>query len=153
MIENSLEFELMSENYKANEIDAELVKKAQEHFEKVPFNRLIGMRLMDMKDGEATINLTVREEVKQPHGLLHGGATATLIDTAMAFAVITKLTREEKASTVDLNVHYLRPVKSGEIKCIAKIVKAGKRLFTVSAEVFNDENKIVATALSTYSKV
>lgn len=135
------------------EINESLIKKAQEHFASVPFNRLIGMRLIDMKDGEATINLTVREEVKQPHGLLHGGATATLIDTAMAFAVITKLTREEKASTVDLNVHYLRPVTNGEISCVAKVVKAGRRLFTVSAEVFNEEKKIIATALSTYSKV
>lgn len=134
-------------------IDENLIKKAQAHFERVPFNQLIGMRLMDLKDGEATINLTVREEIKQPHGLLHGGATASLIDTAMAFAVITKLTPEEKAATVDLNVYYLRPVTSGEISCVAKIVKPGKRLFTVSAEVFNEEQKMIATALSTYSKV
>ncbi|MGI9056651.1 MAG: PaaI family thioesterase, partial [Pyrinomonadaceae bacterium] len=85
--------------------------------------------------------------------LLHGGVTATLIDTAMAFAVITVLTREEKASTVDLNVHYLRPHLDGKIFCTAKIVKAGKRLLTVSAEVTNEQGKLIATALSTYTKV
>jgi uncharacterized protein (TIGR00369 family) len=65
-----------------------------------------------------------------------------VIDTAMAFAVVTKLAENEKASTVDLTVHYLRPVHEGAIICTAKVVKAGKRLLTVSAEVVNDEGKV-----------
>ncbi len=143
----------MSEIKQTKEIDAELVEKAGEVFSKVPFVQLIGMELADLKDGEATVKLKIRDELRQPHGLLHGGATASVIDTAMAFAVVTKLSKEEKASTVDLNVYYLRPVIDGEITCTAKIVKAGKRLLTVSAEVFNDEGKLIATSLSTYSKV
>lgn len=119
----------------------------------IPFVQLVGMELGEMRDGEATVNLKMRDELRQPHGLLHGGATASVIDTAMAFAVVTKLADGEKASTVDLNVYYLRPVTSGEISCTAKIVKAGKTLLTVSAEVFDDEKKLVATALSTYMKV
>ena len=106
-----------------------------------------------MSDGEATVNLKMRDELRQPHGLLHGGATASVIDTAMAFAVVTKLADGEKASTVDLNVYYLRPVTKGEISCTAKIVKAGKTLLTVSAEVFDSEEKLIAAALSTYMKV
>jgi acyl-CoA thioesterase len=106
-----------------------------------------------MKDGEVTLKLAMRDELRQPHGLLHGGATASIIDTAMAFAVVTKLAESEKASTVDLTVHYLRPVVEGEIVCTAKIVRAGRRLLTVSAEVFNDKGKLIATALSTYTKL
>jgi acyl-CoA thioesterase len=142
----------MSNNQTIKEIDADLVQKARDVFSRVPYINLIGMELADLKDGEATVKLKMREELRQPHGLLHGGATASVIDTAMAFAVVTKLTKAEKASTVDLNVYYLRPVISGEIVCTAKIVKAGKRLLTVSAEVFNEE-KLIATALSTYTKV
>ncbi len=117
------------------------------------FAKMIGMKLVEMKPDEATIELEMRDQLRQPHGLLHGGVTATLIDTAMAFAVITVLTREEKASTVDLNVHYLRPHLDGKISCTAKVVKAGKRLLTVSAEVINEQGKLIATALSTYTKV
>jgi uncharacterized protein (TIGR00369 family) len=84
---------------------------------------------------------------------LHGGATASIIDTATAFAVITVLEKGEKATTVDLTVHYLRPVIKGAITCTAKVVRAGRRLLTVSAEVTNAEGKLIATALSTYSKV
>lgn len=117
------------------------------------FAKMIGMKLVGMKRDEATIEIEMRDELRQPHGLLHGGVTATLIDTAMAFAVITVLTKEEKASTVDLNVHYLRPHLEGKISCTARIVKAGKRLLTVSAEVINEQGKLIATALSTYTKV
>lgn len=117
------------------------------------FAKMIGMRLVEMKPEEATIQIEMRDELRQPHGLLHGGVTATLIDTAMAFAVITVLEKDEKASTVDLTVHYLRPHIEGAFSCTAKIVRAGKRLLTVSADVFNEHGKLLATAISSYTKV
>jgi len=143
----------MSENNKAIEISKTQFEKAQRVFKTVPFLQLIGMELVDLKDGEATVKLEMRDALRQPHGLLHGGVTASVIDTAMAFAVVTKLTESEKASTIDLTVHYLRPVVDGEIVCTAKIVRAGKRVFTVSADVSNEKGKLIATALSTYTKV
>ncbi len=126
---------------------------ARKLFKTVPYIKLIGMELVDIKPGEAMLQLKMRRELRQPHGLLHGGATASLIDTATAFALVSLLNEDDKTATVDLNVHYLRPVFEGKIVCTAKVVKAGKRLSTISAEVVNDENKIVATALSTYTKV
>ena len=118
-----------------------------------PYLKLLGIELVKLEPEKAVMSLEMQEKLRQPHGLLHGGATASVIDTAMAFAVVTKLAENEKASTVDLTVHYLRPVTTGAIVCTAKIVKAGKRLLTVSAEVVNDEKKLIATALSTYAKV
>ncbi len=143
----------MSENNKTIEINKTHFEKAQKVFKTVPFLQLIGMELVDLKDGEATVKLEMRDALRQPHGLLHGGATASVIDTAMAFAVVTRLTESEKASTVDLTVHYLRPVVDGEIVCTAKVVRSGKRVFTVSADVSNEKGKLIATALSTYTKV
>lgn len=143
----------MTESTEIREIGEIEKQKAREVFSKVPYLKLIGMKLVDLKPGEAIVKLEMRDELRQPQGLLHGGATASVIDTAMAFAVVTRLAENETASTVDLNVYYLRPVTKGAIVCTAKIVKAGKRLLTVSAEVFNDEEKLIATALSTYTKV
>jgi uncharacterized protein (TIGR00369 family) len=119
----------------------------------VPYIKLLGMELLDLKPNEAVLRLKMRDELRQPHGLLHGGATASLIDTAMAFAVVTRLEPSEKASTVDLTVHYLRPVIDETIFCTARIVRAGKRLLTVSADVVSDRDKLIATAISTYTKV
>ena len=135
------------------EISEEQKKRAAAALRKNPFAKLIGMKLIDLKPAEATIQIEMRDELRQPHGILHGGVTATLIDTAMAYAVITCLSEEEKASTVDLTVHYLRPHSEGAFSCTAKIVRAGKRILTVSADVFSEQGKLFATAISTYMKL
>ena len=118
-----------------------------------PYLKLLGIELVDIEEGRAVMSLEMQEKLRQPYGLLHGGATASLIDTATAFAVIGVLPEDEKATTVDLTVQYLRPVTEGKIVCTAKIVRAGNRLWFVSAEVENGEGKLIATALSTYTKV
>lgn len=119
----------------------------------LPFAKLIGMKLVDIRPDEAVISIEMRDDMRQPSGVLHGGVTATLIDTAMAFAVRTRLPVDEATATIDLTVHYLRPHVSGTFTCTAKIVRAGKRIFTVSADVHNEEGKLIATGLSTYTRV
>jgi uncharacterized protein (TIGR00369 family) len=126
---------------------------AAEKLHNLPFARLIGMRLVDLKPDEAAIAIEMRDDLRQPSGVLHGGVTATLIDTAMAFAVRTRLELTEATATIDLTVHFLRPHITGTLICTAKVVRAGKRIFTVSAEVHNEESKLIATGLSTYTKV
>ncbi len=118
-----------------------------------PYLKLLGIELVELEPEKAVMSLEMQEKLRQPHGLLHGGATASIIDTAMAFAVITCLTKEEKASTVDLTVQYLRPHTDGKITCTAKVLRAGKRLLFLSAEVINEQEKLIATALSTYTKI
>ena len=118
-----------------------------------PYLKLLGIELVELESEKAVMSLEMQEKLRQPHGLLHGGATASIIDTAMAFAVVTCLTDEEKASTVDLTVQYLRPHTDGQIICTAKILRAGKRLLFLSAEVVNEQGKLIATALSTYTKI
>lgn len=122
-------------------------------FANIPFAQLLGMELIAMEPGAATVTMAMRKELEQPAGLMHGGATAALIDTATAFAVATTFEHGDNAATVDLTVHYLRPVKKGSVRCEAKLLRAGRKLLTVSAEVFNDDDKLVATALATYSKL
>lgn len=135
------------------EITDEQKRRAADSLRNLPFAKMIGMELLDMRPNEAVIKIDMRDELRQPAGLLHGGVTATLIDTAMAFAVITRLSDDERASTIDLTVHYLRPHTEGTFTCTAKVVRAGKRIFTVSADVVNEQDKLIATAVSTYIKV
>jgi len=143
----------MSEITKTKEFDEALKEKIFASFGKVPFVQLIGMELVELVVGEAIIRLDMRDELRQPYGLLHGGATASLIDTATAFAILGHLAEGEMASTVDLTIQYLRPHTEGAATCTAKVTRAGKRLIFVSAEVVNEQNKLIATALSTYTKV
>lgn len=129
------------------------IKKAFEVVKTTPYLVHLGIELVEIEHGKAVMRLPMKDELRQPYGLLHGGATASLIDTATAFAVVSVTSREEKCTTVDLTIHYLRPVINETTICTAKIVRAGKRLITVSAEVHNEEGKMIATALSTYAKI
>lgn len=134
-------------------IDEERKQRAFESVKTVPYLQLLGIELVEIEEGRAVMSLQMQEKLRQPYGLLHGGATASLIDTATAFAVISVTADEEAASTVDLTVQYLRPHTSGKITCTAKITRAGKRLLFVSAEVVNEQEKLIATALSTYTRI
>ena len=143
----------MSAENVPEKISEELLRKAHEIFDKIPFVQFLGMKLGELAPGTASMSIALREDLMRHMGLLHGGVTASLVDSATAFAVATTLKEGEHAVTVDLTLHFLRPVTQGGIRCDAKVVRAGKRLLTVSAEVFDDNKKLIATALTTYSKI
>lgn len=135
------------------QLDPVMREKIMEGFKTVPFARLLGMEIVEVAKGEATVRVTSREDLKQPHGLLHGGVTASLVDTATAFAVISHMSPDEKAATNSLTIHYLRPHVEGTIICHAKVVKAGRKLLTLSADVHNEAGQLIATSIVSYSKV
>jgi acyl-CoA thioesterase len=91
------------------EISEDQKEYARNALQKLPLAKLLGMRLVDIRVGEADIQLEMHDDLRQVHGVLHGGVTATLIDTAMAFAVRTFLPGGEPTATVDMTVHFLRP--------------------------------------------
>ena len=134
-------------------ITAAQTRRIQKAVDSVPYAHLLGIELDDISKGAATLGLDVRKELTQNHGVVHGGAIASIIDTAMAFAIITLLAPREKVTTVDLTISYLRPLTKGRITAVAKVVRAGRRLFAVSADVFDDDGKLATTALSTYIKL
>lgn len=135
------------------EFSEERRRFAEDKLNNLPFARLMGMRLADIRPNEAVVAIEMRDDLRQPNGVLHGGVTATLIDTAMAFAVRTYLTDTEPTATIDLTVHYLRPHVDGKAICTARVVRPGKRIFTVSADVHNEDGKLIATGLSTYTRL
>jgi len=134
-------------------ITTEQRQYAKDALDRLPLAKLFGMELVDVELDKAAISIVMRDDLRQPSGVLHGGVTASLIDTAMAFAVRTRLPINEATATIDLTIHYLRPHTTGTCTCTAAVVRAGKRIFTVSADIVNEEGKLIATGLSTYTRV
>jgi len=134
-------------------LSAAQTRRIQKAVATVPYAHLLGIELDEISEGVATLGLNVRKELKQNHGVVHGGAIASLIDTAMAFAIITLLAPGEKVTTVDLTVSYLRPLTQGRITAKARVVRSGRRLFVVSADVFGNDGILASTSLSTYIKL
>lgn len=136
-----------------NELDPLRMKRAREAFASVPYAKFLGLELGELSNGEARIHLDVRDELKQNQGVMHGGAVASLIDTASAFAVLMRLEPNERVTTTDLTIHYLRPMVSGRLTAKAQIVRGGRRLFVLSVEVTDDRERLVATAVTSYLKL
>jgi hypothetical protein len=111
----------------APEINAEQKQRAETSLHDLPFARLMGMRLVDLRHNEAVIKIDMRDDLRQPAGVLHGGVTATLIDTAMAFAVITRLAPDERASTVAPNRPLPPPAFRRHIHLHRKSVACGQK--------------------------
>lgn len=120
---------------------------------KVPFAQLLGLELVEASPGSATLKLMMRTELTQNHGVMHGGAMATLIDTATAFAIVSQLKLPERFTTVDLTINYLKAVTEGEVTCRANVVRSGRRLLTISAEAHDSNGNLVAIAVSTYIRL
>ena len=128
-------------------------RRIQEALETVPFAKLIGIELETVEPGLAVLGLDIRAELKQNNGVVHGGAIASLIDTATAFAIIPLLTEGERATTIDLTISYLRPLETGRARATARVLRAGRRVVVVSAEVSDEGQNLAATALSTYLRL
>jgi uncharacterized protein (TIGR00369 family) len=135
------------------ELSEERKIKIIDTFPSVPFVRLLGLELLEIHPESALLRLPMRDELRQPYGLLHGGAIASLIDTATAFAFMAVTDETVKGATSNLTVHYLKAHSVGPVTCMAKVVKSGKRLVTLSAEVHDEDGSLIATAISTYAKV
>lgn len=134
-------------------LTASQLERIQKALDDLPFAKLIGIELDQISEGVATLGLQVRNDLMQNNGVVHGGAIASLIDTAAAFAIVSLLSSGERVTTVDLTVSYLRPLTTGRARATARVVRAGRRLITVSGEVLDDGGKLVATALTTYIKI
>ena len=134
-------------------LTASQLERVHEALATVPFAKLLGIELEDVAPGTATLGFEIRNDLKQNNGVVHGGAIASLIDTATAFAIISLLPPDERATTVDLTISYLRPVTHGKLTCTATVRRAGKRLLVVSADTLDSGGKLIATALSTYIKL
>lgn len=140
-------------NEGTGEITGEHLEKLRTILSNVPFAKLLGIELAAAYRGAVTLRLQVRPDLRQNQGVLHGGVIASLIDTATAFAIVSQLTEPEKFTTVDLTVNYLRPAKEGTITAQARVMRAGRRLLTVTAEVYDDAGNLAAVALSTYIRL
>jgi uncharacterized protein (TIGR00369 family) len=135
-----------------NELETTGLARARAAFSAVPYAKFLGLELCEVKSGEVSVCIDVRDELKQNQGVVHGGAVASLIDTASAFAILTRLQADERVTTTDLTIHYLRPITEGRLMATARIIRAGRRMFVVNVEVDN-KGKLAATAVTSYLKL
>jgi uncharacterized protein (TIGR00369 family) len=125
-------------------------QRLREIFRKIPYVQMIGIELVRIERGGATLRLAMRDELMRNGGIAHGGVIASLIDTASAFAVMSGLEPGKTTTTIDLTIQYLRPLSKGQARAQARVLRAGRRVAVVSVDVMDEAEKLAATALTSY---
>jgi acyl-CoA thioesterase len=116
-----------------------------------PFGRHLGIEPLEVGEGCARIRLPFCHEFTNPEGRLHGGAIATVADSAMAMAVGSVLgDAAGRHSTVRLEIKYKAPVTDGEIIAEATVTRRKERVFLGEAVVKDGNGQVVATATATF---
>lgn len=121
--------------------------------ERIPFNRLLGIRGESAGEGKAAITLPLRAEFtgdpRRP--ALHGGVVSALLDTVGGIAAWTALKPGETLSTVDLLVDFLEPGRpEGTLRATAELVRKGNRVCHVRMQA-TQEGVLVAEARAVYN--
>lgn len=116
----------------------------QARVDRAPFNRWLGLEAVSWEHGAVELRLRARPEI-MGHvaiGALHGGILASILDTACSVAVVTAT--GESVFTVDMRVDYLRPATADIYTIRARVVRLGRTLATVDAEVESADGQKVA---------
>lgn len=106
----------------------------------------LGERIVSSADGRARMELEVTDKVKNPVGVLHGGALATLIDSAGTVAIMSAPgnTEHKPGVTTDLNISYLSATREGTVTADARVIKVGRTLAFADIEVRRGDGTVVA---------
>ncbi len=116
---------------------------------KAPIADVIGWTMTSISPGRATMELDVDERLANPMGTLHGGVLCDLADAAMGIAYASELARGESFTTLELKINFMKPVWRGRLRAEGKVVKRGRTVGLVEADVFDDKGSLVARASST----
>ena len=116
------------------------------------FLNLIGARLTHVAPGEAEFTIDYRDDLTQQHGFVHGGVITSIADVACGYAAYTLMPEGSEVLSVEFKVNLLRPAVGSQFRARARVLKPGKTLSVVQADVFatiSEGEKQVATMLAT----
>ncbi|HEY9065988.1 MAG TPA: thioesterase family protein [Burkholderiaceae bacterium] len=133
--------------------------------ERIPFNRVIGLRIASLEDGEATGHLAMRPELigHDAQQRLHGGVISASLDAIGGLAVMTAISarhadettaqrtqRFSKLGTIDLRIDYLRPAIGERFAMRAQVLRLGSRVASTRMEFSGTDGKLLATGAAAY---
>lgn len=114
-----------------------------------PVAKLLGLRLVDVQAGRATMEMEADERHANPMGTLHGGILCDLGDAAMGTAFATTCEDGESYATLELKCNFLRPVWKAQLKASAWVVHRGKTIGMAECEVRDERDRLIAKLSST----
>ncbi|MEK1904298.1 MAG: thioesterase family protein [Pseudomonas sp.] len=147
------------------ELTPELHDAVGSFFQRIPFNQVLGIQLVELAVDKVVMSLPMKAELigNFVQGILHGGVISSLLDVAGgAMALIgaferhqhlpasERMARLSKLGTIDLRVDYLRPGRGQLFTATAVLLRSGNKVAVVRTELHSDDGTLVAVGTGTY---
>ncbi len=116
-------------------------------FNKNTLMEVLGIECIEIGEDYIIATMPVDERTRQPMGLLHGGASAALIESvgSMGSTLLIDFSKEYSVG-LEINANHIGSVKSGKVKAIGKIIHAGKRTHLWQVDISDLETeKLICT--------
>jgi 1,4-dihydroxy-2-naphthoyl-CoA hydrolase len=116
----------------------------------VGFDRLYGLELVELVDGEVRAQVRVRDELKQPAGLVHGGVYASIAEAIASLATgLTVLEQGSMAMGLSNTTSFLRPITEGTVHAHAKRLHKGRTTWVWDVHFSDDAERLCAVTRMT----
>ncbi len=111
-----------------------------------PFAQTLGLAMQSVEPGRITFAATAAPWMCNPAGIIHGGLAATLLDSVVTLAVMSKLPAQKLCTTLDLNVHFVRPLFPNGVKLVADgvAVHIGTTVGTAEGRLHDEKGRLIA---------
>jgi 1,4-dihydroxy-2-naphthoyl-CoA hydrolase len=114
------------------------------------FDVLVGTEWLDDDPDHARVRVAMRDELRQPVGLLHGGVISTLVESVCSRATALAVLPDGMiAMGQSINVNFIRPVTEGAAEVRARARHRGRTTWVWEAEVRDSEDRLCALAQMT----
>ena len=109
------------------------------------FDGLYGLEVLSASDEEARAQVAVRDELKQPAGLVHGGVVASIAESLTSMATWVAVSRDGMtAQGLSNQTSFLRPILGGTIHAHARRRHAGRTTWVWEVDITDDEGRLCA---------
>jgi uncharacterized protein (TIGR00369 family) len=117
-----------------------------------PFGNWLGGRIISAEEGVVEREFTIRHDMLNPIGTLHGGVTAAMMDDVLGMTVYS-LGQPNFQVTVNLSVDYFLPVREGDTIIVrGRVIRDGKRIINAHVDMVHSDGRPVAGGTSNLMK-
>lgn len=116
-----------------------------------PFFCLTGIDIVKAESGTAVLTMPVRPDMHNGVGWLQGGMLVAIADEAMALALYPLLEKNEGIATIAESTSFIKGVRQGTIRAEARVIKKGRRVAFMEAEVWGEDGEKVLLSRTTAS--
>lgn len=125
---------------------------ASEEYGEFPLRSFLGMDVASVAEGRARATLEVAEQHLNPNGVVHGAVLFALLDTAMGGAAMSVLPEGEYATSVDLQLRFVRPATAGSLVADVDVLKRGRNVIHLEGRIEESSGRLIATASGTFTR-